>query len=1028
MTADSGQKRSKPQGDTGGEEDLPDRFQRLISGKPADQGESATMPYPETRAARASSPSPSQPDGTPAPPPPFGKTGKELPARVTEQDLSATRVTPAAYAPPPGSSSKNGPRGPRMPSGLGGCLLRMAILGLFALAAVVLAVLSFAIYQYYAVARTLPPVDDLQSRAAQFETTRILDRQGNLLYEILDPQAGRRTYVSMDKISPYMVAAAIAIEDSQFYTHPGFDPLAIARAVWQNFQQDSTVTGASTITQQIARNLLLSPEERSERSPLRKMREIMLAAEITRRYTKDQILELYLNQSFYGNLAYGVEAAAETYFNTTADRLTLSQASFLAGLVQAPSVYDVYANRDVTLGRHRQVLAAMVITSQQQGCIYVSNAQHPICLTPEEAGAAAADLENYAFHAPTVEIRFPHWVNYVRAQLEALYDPQTIYRSGFTVYTTLDPVLQEQAQQIVAAQVAGLADRRVSNGALVAIRPSTGEILAMVGSADYDNEAIDGQVNNAVALNQPGSSIKPVTYAAAFERGWTPATLIWDVPSEFPPSGNPTDTRPPYKPVNYDGRFHGPVTVRTALANSYNLPAVKALAFVGIYDDPATPEAEGMIAFAERLGITTLTRDDFGLSLTLGGGDVTLLELTGAFSVFANGGVRMPPVAISRIVDRAGDTVYEYTRPAEEPVVRPEHAFLIASILSDNTARTPAFGANSVLNLPFPAAVKTGTTDDFRDNWTVGFTPDLAVGVWVGNADNTPMQNTTGLTGAAPIWSEFMQFAAPAVSGGAPSAFSPPPGIIERVVCAVSGAEPSQWCPSQRVEFFAQDQPPLPRNLDLWQKVWVDGWSLELASGECPNNPVERLGLDVTDPWGRRWLQEDSAGREWAERMGFPPDRLFFIPKTNCSASSPRPVLALTAPPEGSTVTTRPLLIFGQAAASAQFNEWELDYGVGFDPSSWVKIVDRFTPQEQPGQLASWDMAGVANGPITLLLGVMGDQGRQAETRLHLVLSVPTVTPTPTMTPTETPTPTITPSPTETPTPSPTATDTPTPP
>ncbi|MCJ7824402.1 MAG: transglycosylase domain-containing protein, partial [Anaerolineales bacterium] len=495
-----------------------------------------------------------------------------------------------------------------------------------------------------------------------------------MLYEILDPQAGRRTYVPFEQISPYMVAGIIATEDSQFYSHPGFDLRAILRAVWQNYAQGEIVSGASTITQQIARNLLFSPEERSRRTPLRKTREVLLAAEITRRYSKEEILELYLNQHYFGNLAYGVEAAAETYFNSSADKLTLAQASFLAGLVQAPSVYDIYNNRDATLARHRQVLTLLVDTSAEQGCIYVKADQEPICVSPEDAGAAAAEIINFEFPAPDVQIRFPHWVNFVRSELEQLYDSQTIYRSGFTVYTTLDPILQQRAQEIVRTQVESLADRRATNGALVAIQPTTGEILAMVGSADYYNEDIDGQINMAVRPRQPGSSIKPLTYTAAFEQGWTPATLIWDVPSEFPPSGNPDDPRPPYEPVNYDNRFHGPVTVRAALANSYNIPAVKTLDFIGIYDNPDTPQAEGFISFAQRVGITTLDRDDYGLSLTLGGGDVTLLELTKVFATFANGGKQVPPIGILRIEDSSGAVVYTYEQNAGNQVIRAEHA------------------------------------------------------------------------------------------------------------------------------------------------------------------------------------------------------------------------------------------------------------------------------------------------------------------------------------------------------------------
>jgi membrane peptidoglycan carboxypeptidase len=571
-----------------------------------------------------------------------------LPRRVPERDIGATQVSRAAYSPTSPLRQRNSSMRSRLfgeLSGCGGCLLRMGILGLFVVIAVVIAIVSFGLYQYSILAASLPSVEDLQDRAAQFETTRILDRDGNLLYEILDPQAGRRTYKPMDEISPYMVAAIIATEDSQFYSHPGFDPLGIVRGYVQNVQEGEIVSGSSTITQQIARSLILDPTERSQRTALRKIREVLLAQEITRRYSKDEILELYLNQSYFGNLAYGVEAAAQTYFNTTAERLTLPQASFLAGLVQAPSVYDIFSNRDATLTRHQQVLSLMIETSTEQGCIFVSNNPQPICVSPEEAGIAAAEIATFEFSPASIGIRFPHWVTYIRYELEQLYDPQTIYRSGFTVYTTIDPYLQEQAQEIVQSQVESLADRNATDGALVAIKPGTGEILAMVGSADFYNEEIDGQVNMAIRPRQPGSSIKPITYTAAFEKGWTPATLIWDVYSEFPPSGNPNDPRQPYKPKNYDRRFHGPVTVRYALANSYNIPAVKTLNFVGVYDDPLTPEEDGFVSVAERMGITTLTSQEYGLALTLGGGEVTLLEMT---SVYTNSTIPGKPFMNTR--------------------------------------------------------------------------------------------------------------------------------------------------------------------------------------------------------------------------------------------------------------------------------------------------------------------------------------------------------------------------------------------
>lgn len=973
--------------------------------------------------------------------PALDRAGMPLPRRVDEIDVDATRVTPAAYGTPGVRARSATP--PAAPAGRTaypavpterkidwqkslGCLLRLVIVALFVFVAILLVVGSFLMYQYYSIAATLPNVDDLRTRAAQFETTRILDRNGNVLYEILDPNAGRRTYVRLEQISPYLVAATVATEDKEFYSHPGFDTTAILRAFLQNYQSGETVSGASTITQQLARALLFSPEERGERTYQRKVREAILAAEITRRYSKDEILELYLNENYFGNLAYGVEAAAQTYFGTAAERLTLAQAAFIAGLQQAPSVYDIHTNREVTLRRAEQVLFLMYRASQEQGCIYVSNSRQPVCVDALDVAASANELENTEFKTSDVQYRYPHWVNYIRFLLEAQFDPQTIYRSGFSVYTTLDPGLQDVAERIVAEHVASLADRNAQNGALVAMRPRTGEILAMVGSADFFDENIDGQVNMAVSPRQPGSTIKPLTYVAAFEKGWTPGTLIWDVPSEFPPSGDPNDRRPPYVPVNYDERFHGPVTVRDALANSYNIPAVKTLDFVGIYDDPETPQEEGLISFARRLGITSLTRDDYGLSLTLGGGEVSLLEMTGAYAVLANGGRLIPPVAITRIEDFSGNVVFEYRQPPGDLVVRPEHAFLISSILSDNQARTPAFGPNSVLNLPFQVTAKTGTTNDFRDNWTVGYTPDVAVGVWIGNADYTPMQNISGVTGAAPIWAEFMPVAVQQITGGNPATFVRPAGVIERIICTVSGTEPSRWCPGQRSEIFAADHPPLPPEEDLWKQVVIDTWTGLTASAVCDEYTDEKLALNVTDPWAIQWLRRDPQGQAWAEEMGFS-QPIFFVASRECRADDPRPLLGFSAPRDGDTIRINSVEVFGQAGATADFEYYQLEYGLGHDPVQWERLVREGNQMTQPGKLYEWDVSDLPEGEVTLRLYLHSVHDTYAEKRVRLHLQLPTPTPTPTETPTPTPTETPTPTPTRTPTPTPTPTNTPLP-
>ncbi|MBP6177354.1 MAG: transglycosylase domain-containing protein [Anaerolineales bacterium] len=979
--------------------------------------------------------------------PPLDSDNMPLPRRVDEIDLDGTRVTRAAYqsaanqrrdpkpkpqtppAPAPASQPRTQPlHQPSSPIlryfANSGCFLRGLIAMAFLAVISGLCVGSIFVYQYYSIASTLPDVSDLRNRASQFETTRILDRNGQTLYEILDPDAGRRTYIPLAQISPNLVAATIATEDKEFYTNPGFDPIAIVRALWQNYVTSGEGGGASTITQQLARALLLSPEERTQRTVTRKAREIILAAEITRRYTKDEIMELYLNEIYYGNLAYGVQAAAETYFGKSAKDLTMGEASFLAGLPQSPAVYDIYTNPEPTLIRQQQVLVLMFTLSNDQGCIKVSNSETPICIDPITATQAANDMKVYSFRPPSFDARYPHWVNFIRAQLEEQYDAQTIYRSGFVVYTTLDPVLQDKAQQLVTDQVAAMVDNNTHNGALVAIRPSTGEILAMVGSPDFNNDAISGQINMATSpTRQPGSSIKPFTYAAAFEKGWTPSTLIWDVPTQFPDGANP-----PYEPRNYDGKFHGGMTVRVALSNSFNIPAVKALEFVGVYDDPNTPQKDGLIGMAERLGITSLTRNDYGLSLTLGGGDVSLFDMTAAYSVFANNGQRIPPVSILKITDFAGNVIYEYQPQPGEQVIRAEHAYLISSILSDNNARSLMFGPNSPLNLSFPVAAKTGTTNDIRDNWTMGYNPDLVTGVWVGNADYTPMINSSGLSGAAPVWSQFMEFAVPYLTNGAPSSFKRPDGIMDKVVCKLSGAEPSNLCDNQYTEVFASDQPPLRPGQDLARRVKIDLWTGLESSDACKGPTEEETVLNVTDKWARDWL-DSGGGRDWLENNNLPAHPRY-APDRECSASDPQPIIELKLT-DGEVITSTTLEIKGSAAADSGFKKWVLEYGLGAQPDAWTLLSESSNPVKD-GTLFTWNI-NQPNGIISLRLTLFGEKA-EVEKRISLNLSLPIPT-VPTSTPTQTPTfvpPSETPTieiiaPSETPTPTEIPTETPTP-
>ena len=947
-------------------------------------------------------------------------TGYSRPVGVTKEDtqpMKAAKTPPIKPPKPPKPAKKKSSS-------------RFWLFLLILILLVVFGVGAFGVYKYIDIARTLPDVDTLRTRASQFETTRILDRNGNILYEIIDPNAGKRTYVPIDRISPYLIAATIATEDKEYYNHPGFDLVALTRALYANYTSGEIVSGASTITQQLARMLLLT-DERFEQTYERKAREIILSAEITRRYTKEEVLELYLNEIFYGNFAYGVEAASEIYFNTTAADLKLWQASFLAGLPQSPAVYDIYQNREATLRRNKVVTVLTYEMSQEKNCIYIGQGMEKVCITPAEALRAVEELEAYAFTPSDSTMKFPHWVVFIQSLLESRIDAQTISRSGFTVYTTLDPDFQREAEAAVRDQLAQMSGNNATNGAVIAMDPNTGEILAMVGSADFNNPEISGQVNMALTqTRQPGSSIKPITFLAAMEKEWTPATVIWDVPVSLSPSGKPDDYSDPYEPVNYDGRFHGPVTLRSALANSYNIPAVKALQYVGIYDDPETAQEDGFINLAKRLGITNLTRADYGLSLTLGGGEVSLLEMTGAYAVLANEGLKVAPVAITKVVDHTGKIVSETSASVGAQVVRPAHAYLLSDILSDNNARAPMFGTDSVLNLPFQAAVKTGTTNDYRDNWTIGYTPDLVIGVWIGNADYTPMVNTTGVSGAAPIWSRLMRAGIDHFRDGVATSFARPADVVDRVICSISGTEPSEYCPSQRNEIFASDQLPLPKSEDFWVKDKLDIWTGLRASPDCGDFTEDRLVLNVTDKDAIRWLETD-AGKVWVSNYDFG-DPFLIRPERACRVDDPRPLIDLIGLQPGAVIRENPYKISGVVNATANFRDFSIQWGAGPDPQEWeVLVAWNDDPAISPQVIYEWDMDEIKEQIITIkvvLRSTLGtDLAKKYTVGLLLPTPTPTSTPTPTATPEPTPTPTI-PPPTEIPpTPEPVITETPIP-
>ncbi len=554
-------------------------------------------------------------------------------------------------------------------------------------------------------------------------STHIYDRNNKLLYEIYREQ--NRTPVALKELPPYIAQATIAIEDKDFYRHQGVAFFSgIIRAI-KEMIINKNLQGGSTITQQLVKTALLSPE----RTITRKIKELILALWTEKIYSKDKILEMYLNQVPYGGSSYGIEEAAKTYFGKKAQQLTVEEAALLAGLPQAPSIYSPYNNPEAAKDRRNNVLVAM----KNQGFI-------------DEISKIKYQKTRIDVLPPNTSIRAPHFVFYTKNQLENYYGIKTVEEGGLNVTTTLDNNIQKETEKILKEELDKISYLNVSNGAILITRPLTGEILAMVGSYDYFIQP-SGAFNVTTALRQPGSSIKPIMYSLALQKGYTAASILDDSPVVFNIAGSES-----YRPVNYDGQFHGKVPLRYALANSYNIPAVKTLNSIGV---------NNFIDFAAKMGISTWTdRSRYGLSLTLGGGEVTMVDMAEAFGTFANLGYRMPINYFQKIKDSDGNLLRE-TTPFKVKEMDPAIAFIINDILSDNFARTSAFGTRSSLEIPgYRVAVKTGTTNDKKDNWTIGYTPEFLVTVWVGNNDNTPMNPylTSGITGAAPIWNRVMTY------------------------------------------------------------------------------------------------------------------------------------------------------------------------------------------------------------------------------------------------------------------------------
>lgn len=604
----------------------------------------------------------------------------------------------------------------------------------------------------------MPALNTFDTRKIS-QSTQIYDREGRTLLFDLNSNM-KREVVPLSEISPNLQKATIAIEDSRFYAHGGVDLQGIARAIVVDIYHMAFVQGGSTLTQQVIKNTMLT----GEKNILRKLQEMVLAIRLEQRYSKDEILEFYFNVTPYGGTLYGAEVAAQQFFNKSAKDLTLAEAAYMAAIPQRPTYFSPYGNNRDALNERQEIVLARMLELD--------------LITKEEHNAAVAEQVAFSRQRDN-SILAPHFVFYIEQQLEERFGPD-VSTQGLTVITTLDAELQRESQDIVKEYaIRNDAQFDAENAAMVGIDPKTGQILAMVGSRDYFDESVDGNFNIAVARRQPGSAFKPFVYAAAIQKGFTTETAILDLPTQFSTSCSVADvfnsTLPCYAPGNYDDTFRGPMTFRAALAQSINVPAVKALYLAGI---PNT------LTLAKNLGLTTLGQPrEYGLSLALGAAEVRLLDLTGAYAAFANDGEYHPPVGILEIRDSRGKVVEKFEENPRQ-AVDAEIARQISSMLSDDQARsTPG---NNPFNFPgYDVAAKTGTTNESRDVWTVGYTPSVAIGVWAGNNDNRPMQRQTAGMIVAPMWNQIMRFAL----GKYPQEFfAAPPGIPDSLHPALRGS------------------------------------------------------------------------------------------------------------------------------------------------------------------------------------------------------------------------------------------------
>jgi penicillin-binding protein 1C len=665
------------------------------------------------------------------------------------------------------------------------------------------------------------PLPTKLSSTSNPQSTLIYDRNGKLLYNIYNKK--NQTFVPLTQVPKYMQEATIAIEDKNFYEHGAIDLRGMLRAFISTVFH-KRVEGGSTLTQQLVKNSLLT----QERTIDRKIKEIILAFATEFIYSKKQILEMYLNQSPYGGPAYGVEAASETYFGKSAKNLDLAESALLAGLPQSPTYYSPFGSHP-EFAKQRQIEVLKAMLSQK----YITQTQEQ-----------TAEKEVLKYKRIANDIQAPHFVLYVKDLLIAKYGEKIVEEGGLKVITTLDSNIQKITQDSVTKEVDDLPKYyHVTNGASLVTDPSTGEILAMVGSKDYFDPTIDGNVNITTSLRQPGSSIKPINYAIGISNRYSASTAFVDKSICFPNQGGKD-----YCPLNYDGKWHGLVQMRIALGNSLNIPAVKMLKLNGI---------DAMVASASAMGISTFTHpENYGLSLTLGGAEVKMIDMAEAFGIFANEGYRIGLRPILKITDKNGKVLEKYVPPTSpifgKKVLDPGVAFIISDILADNGARLLEFGDNSQLKIPGQVvSVKTGTTNDYRDNWTIGYTPSYLVAAWVGNNDNTPMSGlVSGITGAAPIWNDIISSL---LKNKQQEPLTRPSDIVQKNVCSDTGLIPGagNTC-STRLEYFIKGQEKNSGSVET-KDTWVDKNTQDLpAKGQTDNLELKSETV-YSDPTGDQY-------------------------------------------------------------------------------------------------------------------------------------------------------------------------------